>query len=1812
MYHPATNETVMEWLELYNQMAVNVDMTGWSLDGDIHYAFPSNTIARGGGFIVIAASPATLMAATGLTNVLGPLTNQLPNGSAQLLLRDNFGRVVNELDYDVNGDWPVGPNGSGVSLAKLDHSTASAPPQNWAMSAQMGGTPGKENFPTNVPPVPLAFNEISGGTNGSFWLELLNYGTNSLPLSGYVIVWNGYTNGQYVWSPGVVLSPGGAIAISNNTLGFLPTNNDRLFLLPPARTNVLDAMEVKKTPRARSPDGVGAWLRPTVLTPGASNNFTFHRELVINEIMYDHQSLPATNVVVPGAASSEQWLELYNRSTNTVDLTGWSLSGGISYNFPSGKTIAAGAYLVVAKDSAALRLSYPTIDIIGDYSGKLSHNGDTIELDDQAGNPANIVTYYPGGRWPEAASGGGSSLELMDPLADNSQPGAWAASNESGKSSWQTYSYQMVAINTFGTNLWNDFIMGLLTDGECYVDDISLIESPGGSKPVQFLSNTNFENGATGWRFVGNHNQSRVEPEPGNPSNHVLHIIAGGVQGDVLDHVETTFAGGHKITLGNTYQISFRARWLSGNNLLNTRAYYNLLARTTVLPVPALNGTPGAQNSRYATNIGPTFTGFKHSPVIPPVSQPVTVSVAPQDPQGVSACEVWWSTNGGAFSHTAMTAQANGLYTGTIPGYAAATMVQFYVRGVDGLGAVSTYPAGGSNSGAFYVVADGQTDFSQGHNVRIIMSPSNWGLLRAPTNLMSSQFLPCSFIYDDSRPYYNLLVRLKGSMLGRANDAHPSFHLEFNADDLFRGVHSSMLIDTSGRATGVNPQEEICVHHMMLHAGIPEIRPDLCRVIPPYLTNTCNGVLEPRFEDEFISTAYPNGGSGTEFMMEIQYYTTAANAAGYKVTQPGTSDHIYTDGLDIKDYGPNKEAYRLQFQIKNHRNQDDYSRWIPFCQTLWLPNTPILDAQSRQVMDVDEWLRMFALISLVGESDWYSFSNPHNILMYVRGDNHRVTAFPWDVEQLFQTGLGGSPSTPLIGSVNNDWDQLESQFPDNTRRLYAHALDIINSTFNTGYMSYWTAHYTNFLPGQDFSDLLNWIPQRTSAVQSEINGAGGNTPFSLSGTNFIVTANNLVTLSGSAPVQVQSLLINGIAYPITWNSVSSWSINVPVSSLTNVLTITAYDLHGNLLTNTATLTVKYTGTAPNPIGSIVLNELMYDPLLPGASYVELFNSSASTSFDLSNWRINGLGYTFPPGTVLANGQYLVLVADQSAFISAYTNVPPFDIYPGTLSASGETLTLYMPGAQTNLPEVVVDKVRYATNAPWPATTPGVSLQLIDPAQDNSRVADWATAAGTPLTNNSVAATLPAFPPLWINELQADNLTGITNKAGQRTAWLELFNPGTNTVVLTNLYLSKNYTNLTIWAFPTNATIGPGQFKVIFADSQTNLSTTNELHTSFTLSSGAGSLALSRLYSGQPRVLDYVDYTNLMPNHSFGSFPDGQPFDRQEFFYVTPGASNNGTSAPLTVVINEWMAGNTLTLLDPVTGKYSDWFELYNYGTNTADLTGYYLTDNLTNEFKVQIPFGYTIPPHGFLLVWADSKNTNGTPELHVNFKLSKTGESIGLFGSDGTPVDYINYGPQTDDVSEGRYPDGSLNRFFMSTPTPRTNNVIPNTAPVVTTIANQIIYQGQTLSFTATATDAQSAFQTLTFSLDPGAPTGASIDPANGLFNWAATNVAVPSTNAITVRVTDNGTPPLSGTASFSVSVLPVPQLLGARPVAGKLPLTFSTLPGQTYQVQYKNTLEDADWLPLSTNIPGTGAVIEVDDPLGGQTQRFYRILILP
>ncbi len=151
------------------------------------------------------------------------------------------------------------------------------------------------------------------------------------------------------------------------------------------------------------------------------------------------------------------------------------------------------------------------------------------------------------------------------------------------------------------------------------------------------------------------------------------------------------------------------------------------------------------------------------------------------------------------------------------------------------------------------------------------------------------------------------------------------------------------------------------------------------------------------------------------------------------------------------------------------------------------------------------------------------------------------------------------------------------------------------------------------------------------------------------------------------------------------------------------------------------------------------------------------------------------------------------------------------------------------------------------------------------------------------------------------------------------------------------------------------------------------------------------------------------------------------------------------AAVLPLLINEFMASNNSGsgIADPQ-GHYDDWIEIYNYGDTDIDLAGMYLTDDLDNPAAWQFPAGRTaettVPAGGFLVVWADGDILD-TPGLHASFKLSGSGEEIGLFDTDGVKrIDSVIFGSQTANISYGRMPDGSENWRFFSNPTPAAAN----------------------------------------------------------------------------------------------------------------------------------------------------------------------------
>ncbi|MCC5835453.1 MAG: CotH kinase family protein [Opitutales bacterium] len=149
---------------------------------------------------------------------------------------------------------------------------------------------------------------------------------------------------------------------------------------------------------------------------------------------------------------------------------------------------------------------------------------------------------------------------------------------------------------------------------------------------------------------------------------------------------------------------------------------------------------------------------------------------------------------------------------------------------------------------------------------------------------------------------------------------------------------------------------------------------------------------------------------------------------------------------------------------------------------------------------------------------------------------------------------------------------------------------------------------------------------------------------------------------------------------------------------------------------------------------------------------------------------------------------------------------------------------------------------------------------------------------------------------------------------------------------------------------------------------------------------------------------------------------------------------SGESLPA-IRINEVMASNGSTIADE-DGNFEDWIELYNYGDEAIDLSGWGLSDNYNNPFKWAFPEGVQIDEGTYLLVWASGKNRNDpTGPLHSNYAISAGGEEVILTMPEGTRVDELEPTAIPRDVSMGRVEGEGDAWFFFVEPTPGATNV---------------------------------------------------------------------------------------------------------------------------------------------------------------------------
>jgi hypothetical protein len=1046
----------------------------------------------------------------------------------------------------------------------------------------------------------------------------------------------------------------------------------------------------------------------------------------------------------PFAEIEEEWIELYNSSPETVNLSGWRLTEAVDYLFPNGTLIPGGGFLVVARDATTLRTKYPNIEILGDYEGRLSDSSERIRLLDAHHNPADEVRYYGRSPWPEAADGGGSSLELTDPRADNAVPESWEASDESGGAPWQRYTIRATAITpsfTPAISGFNELRLCLLDSGEALIDNVSVVEEPGFT-PKELIQNGTFETGLTKWRKTGTHIHTFVDSDPDHPGNRVLRLVATGPGSYLNNIIETTLKNGTlaaPVVAGREYQISFDAKWISGSPLLRAELYYNKVAATRRLTLPAQHGTPGRRNSRFVTNSGPTFKCLAHEPAVPRFRTPVTVRVQADDPDGVAEMTLFYAATGKAWSRTNMTLSSTGFYEATLPGQSNVVQLQFYVSATDGLNVTSLYPPGGTNSRA-YIKVENTLPSARVPFLRILADPKQAQGLMPMTNLLSDDFVECTIVLGEKEVIYGGGFRLHGSMHSRQTADNNSFTLRFPADHPYRGIRTSLILRR--RDLG----EIVCRHLLANAPDVPGNYDDLAYLVsPPVGSGSVTRILFGNDDDIWAKSQF-DGQSAQVYKMEgIREFTTTDNGTpeGYKLAIPIG----WVQSFDLIDQGNDQEQYRWTTMISNRRAQDDYSRYIAMSKVFGMTGTN-LQRNVPAVMDVDEWSKVFGLQSLCGVADVYTVENPHNLGYLVRPTDGRMLALQNDWSFPFQRDTG----SPLIGVQN-----LSKIFnlPVYRRVYYGNILHLLNTTFNRAYMARWTQHYGN-LTGESYSGYLDYIGNRSASARTQI---GKQIPFEITsnGGQSFSTNSPVGVISGRGWVDVFKVALGTTSNEVslTWLDADKWQLPVALAPGTNILSLTAFDRSGAVV-GADSIEINATFSDRPQFDGLRISEIMYHPSDPSEAeiaagfsdsddfeFVEIANISAAPVSLKGAQFVSGVSFTFQGLNIyqLEPGQRVVVVKNLAAFSFRYpSSIRVAGAYAGSLDNSGEWLRL------ADSFGTVIDEVRYGDSGEWPesADGQGKSLERLSFQGSANSALNWQASSGqggTPGTASDITPQL---------------------------------------------------------------------------------------------------------------------------------------------------------------------------------------------------------------------------------------------------------------------------------------------------------------------------------------------------------------------------------------------------------------------------------------------------------------------------------------
>ncbi|MBN2474882.1 MAG: lamin tail domain-containing protein [Pirellulales bacterium] len=457
-----------EFIELTNLSDQPLDLAGVQLDGTVQFQLLTETILQPGGYAVVVRDPAAFAARYGTAvNVVGQYKGDLHNSGGQLIVRDPFDLVVLDFFYDDDGDWPQWADGFGSSLEIVDPGDSYAGGWNWRASVEYGGSPGRAGSAVGS----VVINEVLSHSNLPLTdtIELYNTTDQDVDISGWYLSESAHDLKKFRIPDGTVIPAGQYVLFDERDFNpgrwdpgaggfaFDSAFGDDVWLMQAdAEGNLTHFADHVEFGAALNGESFGRWpnaegdLYPMrSRTFGSDNSGPRVGPFLISEVMYDPPA-PGDDV----DPDLFEFVEIYNPTTETIDLRNWRIRGVIDYNFPNSKSPnpvwfpPGETLLVVSFDpkADATRLDafndyYGLADpvaMFGPFSGNLTDEGDVVRLL-RADAPAwwepdviphpleDEVRYDDEEPWPATAAGDGHSLHRRAVGLWGNDPASWTA-----------------------------------------------------------------------------------------------------------------------------------------------------------------------------------------------------------------------------------------------------------------------------------------------------------------------------------------------------------------------------------------------------------------------------------------------------------------------------------------------------------------------------------------------------------------------------------------------------------------------------------------------------------------------------------------------------------------------------------------------------------------------------------------------------------------------------------------------------------------------------------------------------------------------------------------------------------------------------------------------------------------------------------------------------------------------------------------------------------------------------------------------------------------------------------------------------------------------------------------------------------------------------------------------------------------------------------------------------------------------------------------------------------------------------------------